>query len=217
MALEASLLKKASDCKKIAAVHCTRINNHNEAAQYFEDAYSLIESDESIESRELLRLSRIQYQLVGDHDNASRIFICEKNLERKTGGAKKQAALWLYWLTSNYGESPKRVIFNAVIILIFSTVVSFFLGVNKTESNNVQIKEQSSELTMGLAFDQILSYSSMLADSAYYSLVTFTTLGYGDMYPNSFPGKLLAVFVAVLGLLYSSLFMVALVRKYSRS
>jgi hypothetical protein len=43
------------------------------------------------------------------------------------------------------------------------------------------------------------------------------TLGYGDIYPVTIPGKLLAGALAILGLLYTSLFMVTVVRKYARA
>ena len=37
-------------------------------------------------------------------------------------------------------------------------------------------------------------------DSLYYSVITLTTVGYGDVYPVTGPGKLMASIIAVLGI-----------------
>ena len=50
----------------------------------------------------------------------------------------------------------------------------------------------------------------------YFSMVTFTTLGYGDLYPNPGFPRALAGGEAVLGMILMSLFTVVLARKYIR-
>jgi hypothetical protein len=197
VAKDASLIKEACDCKSKAAYHYVRISNHEEAAKIYEDAFIIVKDEKFDNKMQLLKNARIQYQLFGNHDSASRIFSEEKKLEFSEASKSKKVALFLYRISSNYGESPKRVLFNCLIILVISTLIAFGM--------DITVKEK-----------EILSSWSYLARSAYYSVVTFTTLGYGDFYPRTHWGQLFASAVALLGLVYSSLFMVAVVRKYSR-
>jgi tetratricopeptide (TPR) repeat protein len=197
-AIRANLLADACECKSKASYHYLRISNHEEAAKSYEEAFNIVEKTEFNNKMQLLKNSRIQYQLFGDHDSASRIFYKEKKLEYCEASPWKKAALLLYYFTSNYGESPKRVLCNCVVVLLLSTLLAFGLEI-------------------AVRADEV-SYSwSSLANSAYYSVVTFTTLGYGDFSPTTHWGQLFASVLAILGLIYTSLFMVAVVRKYSRS
>ena len=50
----------------------------------------------------------------------------------------------------------------------------------------------------------------------YFSVVTFTTLGYGDFSPVNAFTRLISSSEAICGLLLTSLFMVTVVRKYAR-
>jgi len=197
-AFSANLLSDACECKSKASYHYLRISNHEEAAKSYEDAFNIVEKTEFNNKMQLLKNARIQYQLFGDHESASRIFSKEKNLEYSEASPHKKVALWLYCVTSNYGESPKRVLCNCVGVLLLSTLLAFGL-----------------EIAVG-SDGAAYSFTS-LANSAYYSVVTFTTLGYGDFVPTTHWGQLFASVLAILGLIYSSLFMVAVVRKYSRS
>lgn len=198
MAQRASMVKEACDSKSKAAYHYQRISDHKKAAVLYKEAFDLVKDIEYPEKMQLLRNSRMQYQLICDHVSASGIFKEEKDLEIKDANKSKKVVIWLYWLTSDYGESPKRVIYNSIIVIVIATILSLVLGITVSES------------------EDCITWSA-LADSAYYSVVTFTTLGYGDIYPLSYSGKLLASFIAILGLIYTSLFMVTVVRKYSRS
>lgn len=197
-AISANLLADACECKSKASYHYLRISNHEEAAKSYEQAFNIVENTEFNNKMQLLKNSRIQYQLFGDHESASRIFSKEKKLEYSEASTKKKIALTLYRLSSNYGESPKRVLGNCFLVLLFSTLLSFCLEI-------AVVKDE-------------VSYSwSSLANSAYYSVVTFTTLGYGDFSPTTHWGQLFASILAILGLVYTSLFMVAVVKKYSRA
>ncbi|MCD4500239.1 potassium channel family protein [Chromobacterium vaccinii] len=89
------------------------------------------------------------------------------------------------WLTSmlesviwGYGERPSRIIINA-LILISGYTFFYHYAVWSTKDNRTQI------------LDWI--------DSAYFSIVTFTTLGYGDITPTTTTLKLLCGSEAILG------------------
>jgi len=197
-AIKTNLLLEACDCKSKAAYHYLRTSNHEEAAKTYEGAFNIVASVEFDNKKQLLKNARIQYQLFGDHESASRVFSQEKTLEYSKASHIQKVALWLYRFTSSYGESPKRVLWNCAGVLLVSTLLAFGLQI-------------------AVGKDDIPFTWSALANSAYYSVVTFTTLGYGDFSPKTHWGQLFASVLAIIGLIYTSLFMVAVVRKYSRS
>jgi len=198
VARDASLIKESCECKSRAAYHYVRLSNHEVAAELYEDAFKIVENHTFENKMQLLKNARLQYQLFGDHDSASRVFTQEKKLEYNEAKRVKKFALFLYRISSGYGESPKLVLLNCLIILVSSTLIAYFL--------DITVKKGADNLG---GFEQ-------LSQSAYYSVVTFTTLGYGDHYPTTHLGYLYASIIAILGLVYSSLFMVTVVRKYSR-
>lgn len=198
MAEKAKMSREASECLRKAAHYSVRMSEHREAAGYFEKAFNLSNELSFSDKIQLLRDSRAQFQISGDHDSASRIFRKEKEIEYKESDTTKKIAMLFYRFTSNYGESPIFVIFNICLVLILSTLASFFIGITASKG--------------------IVKYSwEAFFNSAYFSVVTFTTLGYGDFSPTNFSGKILACIVAFSGLVYTSLLMVTIVRKYSRS
>jgi hypothetical protein len=70
----------------------------------------------------------------------------------------------IYW---GYGQKPKRLIFvMALTILFFGVIYSFF-------PNNFSDNELANK-----------NYFEILYNTEYYSVVTFTTLGYGDLSPK---------------------------------
>jgi voltage-gated potassium channel Kch len=58
--------------------------------------------------------------------------------------------------------------------------------------------------------DQVVNFSDLI----YFSLVTLTTLGYGDITPLTSPARSLAVLEAVFGVLYSAILIARLVGLY---
>ena len=197
-ALRATMLIEACECKTKVAYYFQRISNNAESALSYKEAYLLVEKLTYSEKIKLLRNARIQYQIIGDHDSANEMFMKEKDLESCNSKCSKKIALFLFKLTSNYGESPKKVIINCLLIMVLFTFIAFFMGVTVNKNQDV------------------LSWSSFL-NSAYYTVVTFTTLGYGDYSPKTHMAQFFASILALSGLIFSSLFMVTVVRKYSRS
>jgi glucose uptake protein GlcU len=86
---------------------------------------------------------------------------------------REQLLSYISWLTWGYGEKPFRIIFNSLcIILLFSGI--YFFSSNQNLSNNS-------------------------INSIYYSIITFTTLGYGDIVPNTDGLKLVSAIEALIG------------------
>ena len=102
--------------------------------------------------------------------------------------------MWDY-LVWGFGEKPYRAFLSALFMIFLSSVVFYFSEQLVYQGNVV-----------------IPSYF----DSLYFSVVTFSTLGYGD-YHSIGKIRLIAMVEALSGLFLVPLFLVALTRKYLRS
>jgi len=99
-----------------------------------------------------------------------------------------------------YGERPVRILLVSFLIIV---CCGLFYA-----SGRCTLMEQS------------VGHSDIsLIDGLYFSTVTFTTVGYGDIYPS--PGdklaRLVAMFEATAGVLLMPMFVVSLVKRFSRS
>jgi hypothetical protein len=74
-------------------------------------------------------------------------------------------------------------------------------------------------LTMAIAIIYPGSYNLLgeikVLDALYYSFVTMTTLGYGDLLPLTEPSRSLAILLSILGPMYVAVLIAMLVGKYS--
>ena len=98
-------------------------------------------------------------------------------------GQEKNYGIWsllyFYEIISGYGESPLRVFMTTITaILIFSAIfASMPEGLENVEGQDISP-----------------------TDYLYYSVVTFTTLGYGDIVPITVGGKLFTSFISFIGI-----------------
>ncbi|MGR6871048.1 ion channel [Pseudomonas sp. HK3] len=103
-----------------------------------------------------------------------------------------------------YGEKPARVIMFSLVIIVLFALAYWVLGI--ADGGN----------GIGLQADLSIEQNLMnLGTSLYFSVVTFTTLGYGDLVPIGF-SRLLAAMEAFTGSFTLALFVVVFVKKMTR-
>jgi hypothetical protein len=178
------------------SAHNYKLNNDyiNSAKNYENAVHKAV--NENIENkiiRSLYRESKINYKNSGDDSGAHRMYVAELDYIRQNSNITSKLFLTIYRLTSLYGESPSRVALSAFFIIFMCSIIYWINGINTNSG-------------------VIYSFSS----SFYFSVVTFTTLGYGDFSPLPGISRFIAATEAISGLLLTSLFLVTFVRKYSR-
>jgi len=151
----------------------------------------------------------------GDNKAASEFFIKEMNFRRKsTGkrladsdGLKEKAGLTksligniVMGVSSRYGESPSRVVLVSLLtVFLYSLLYPLTSGIKHPSSGFITY---FSNQPLG----------STILNSVYFSLTSFTTVGYGDFQPQSSISKLLAASESLLGVLLLALLIFVLGR-----
>jgi uncharacterized protein YjbI with pentapeptide repeats len=133
----------------------------------------------------------------GDYITAGELYYREMEMKRKGAPIKNRIWLEVYRLSAGYGECPQNtVVVSASIVFLFA----FLYGA----SNCLQYS-----MTNPCIQQRII-------DVTYFSFVTFTTLGLGDIAPATTLGKILICVEAVIGAFMIALFVVVSVRKMAR-
>jgi len=153
----------------------------------------MLSSEEAYRSLKKLFLSE------GRYNDASWASYKEKNMEKNILRKKRNPAYipsLIMDLVCGYGEKPYRIIISSVIAIFgYGFLYKILDAVRSSE---------------------IAGYRMKFADYIYYSIITFTTVGYGDFVPkiNSI-FRLIAASEAFTGVFMGGLFIFTLARKYS--
>jgi hypothetical protein len=127
---------------------------------------------------------------------------------------------WFFSGISNiiygYGERPWNVIISAGVIIIMFALFFSFIGIGNPEIIELQGKIHPIPGTdMRLISEGFLRNTKIMKFhiSLYFSLITFTTLGYGDFRPLEGLGRILAGSEAFIGAFIIALFVYTLARR----
>lgn len=156
-------------------------------------------------ARDIYKALRLNLHAIGDEAGASWATYKQCVMERKNHWKKKRRFAWLGSMLMDllwgYGEKPTRLFFFS---LAFCTLCAF------------------GYFTFGITFANTCPSGLTLQDPEtyfyrclYFSFVTFTTLGYGDLAPCSAMSRFLASLEAFSGVFIMGLFVTANVRKLS--
>jgi len=158
------------------------------------------------QSEEIYRNLRRTCESDGLFETAGWFFQKEMKMRRKQMPffSSKRFISKLVDFSCGYGERPLRIVMlSALVILLFSCIF-FITGL----SYNDQVIQFSSSVSLQ---ENLLE----LINALYFSVVTFTTLGYGDILPVGI-SRLFAGIEALLGGFILALFVVVFVKKMTR-
>ncbi len=158
------------------------------------------------------------YQTSGDYRLAGEFFVREMEAKRSQlslpndDGSRApwyhRGGWWLMYHLCGYGERPSWLVAAAGLMVIIFAAIHVCTG----------FRDMSSGVVFGAGADPSDSPGLLpsFAMAVYVSVVTFTSLGYGDVLPITSMGRMLSAIEVVLGGLVTSLILVAIVRKWSR-
>ena len=159
------------------------------------------------EAEEVYRTLRRTYDGAGRFEQAGVFFRREMTMRRMLMPRWSGARLWskVVDIFCAYGESPPRVILSAILLNLAAATVFFFIGINGPDGPHGF--DPSSSLAWNLE-----SYF----DCVYYSVVTFTTLGYGEFTPPTMVTRSLAATHAFVGAFMMAMFVAVFGKKMTR-
>ncbi len=165
--------------------------------KYFDDPR--INEGGSASAEQAYRTLKQYFMEKGKYGDASWASFKEKTMERMTF-LKNRNPSYIPSLIMNilcgYGEKPYRIVLSAFSTIVIFSLLYAFIGAARS----------------AYAGDPSLGW----ADYLYYSTITFTTVGYGDIVPKPVSQfRLLAASEAFIGVYLTGLFVFTLARKYS--
>jgi len=158
------------------------------------------------EAEETYRNLRLRLEKAGLFEQAGQFFHREMVMRRlqmpRLSG--RRLLSWLVDLFCGYGEKPLNVVLFSLGLVLVCGLLFFLVGV------------RHGDLPLGLALERGWAANlGDLLDCLYYSVVTFTTLGYGDITPHGL-ARPIAAFEAFAGSFTMALFVVVFVKKMTR-
>ena len=158
---------------------------------------------------------------MGRYEDESWALKKEKDMERKSNCHFKSLHKWLWSCFLNviygYGEKPWNVILSAGILIFAFALFFSLIGIGNPEI--IELKgiavHQNSGNIVDLASKGLLKNNVIrnYPDSLYFSLITFTTLGYGDFRPLEGLERILAGSEAFIGAFMMALFVYTFARR----
>ena len=129
--------------------------------------------------------------------------VIERKIDRRINKGKFIGSIFLDVLCG-YGEKPGRIIFSSLAWIFFNSIMYFILGIEK------------GVVDVGLSLQAGYSQNVItFLNCAYFSFVTFTTLGYGDLHPVGIT-KAFATIEAFTGAFMLALFVLTMGRRMMR-
>jgi hypothetical protein len=183
-----------------------RILNHQEADALDKQGSADQALAKYLEAEEIYRSIRKRYEAAGTSDIAGHFFYNEMVTKRKQMTPYSFARTWSWFIEvlCGYGEIPYRIIGSSITYILINALIFTTMGL----SHNNQV--HSFDAGQGLI--ENLKYFGY---SLYFSIVTFTTLGYGDFAPVGWARPFAAV-EAFVGAFMIALFILSFVKKMTR-
>ena len=175
------------------------------------------------ELEDIYRHLKQSHQKHGDYSLAGEFYYKEMECRGKQlTGFKKFAWIVLFERISGYGEKPSNVVWSSVYIIFVSAFFYFYCGIEFIGSSVLKVpphllKYNFSPNYIGIQWvmgniDKVFNDFLLCL---YTSVITFTTLGYGDVHPIGY-SRIVASVEAIFGIFMTALFIFVFTRKMLR-
>lgn len=149
-------------------------------------------------AKEVYLLLKNNFRSIGRYDDASWAFKKEKTMERRSYLDDNKLDKWLWSAFLNaiygYGEQLSKIIISSISIILIFAFLFMIYGVSDMSTGSFTI-------------------SKNFLDCIYFSVITFTTLGYGDFRPLGGWSRILAGTEAFIGAFMIALFVYTFARR----
>ena len=157
------------------------------------------------EAEEIYRAIKLNLKNRGMGFEAGEYFFREMAMSRKQMPLYSFNRFWskLMSISTGYGEKPHRIIGFSVAYMILCAAIFSLIGIHHASGHFFQFSLDA----------PTAENLTALYDALYFSVVTFTTLGYGDFTPVGI-GKMVAIVEAFSGAFCISLFSISTYKRY---
>ena len=148
------------------------------------------------------RIARIQAKQIENYENIGYYYYNERNYaskfieEDKYNNYKdylsKKTFDFLSKHVLGYGEKPFKLLLISIGVVSLFALIYMFIGVNSTEYGLIKINLLKNEYS-------IYEFIKMYVYVLYFSIITFCTVGYGDVIINGLLGKIIVCLEVFLG------------------
>lgn len=151
-------------------------------------------------------------------EDARYFHISKEEAQRKyqweSGEYIRSAVSKLQWHVTGHGESIRRIFGSAAILILICGGLYPFAGGFESSSTGAAYRFHlpPTEFSRTAILDGIATF----LQSIYFSVITFTTIGYGDLYPTGAWSKVLVGFESLSGAILIALFVFVLGRRVAR-
>ncbi len=168
----------------------------------------------------IYRRLKQSYQRFGDNDTAGNFYYHEMECKRhQLKGVKKLFWYVFYKQLCGYGEKPFNVIWASISIIFAASLSFFYGGIELIGSNVSNVTPRLINYDRSGNFQWVITnFGNVFNDwleCLYTSVITFTTLGYGDVHPIGF-SRIVASIEAGIGIIMTALFIFVFTRKMLR-
>jgi len=154
-------------------------------------------------AKEVYRNLKNYFRQEGMYNISGEYYYRERLMETKYNWKEKKYPQWIsnifLKLITGYGERPLNILIWWIGIIFGCALIYYFF----------------SGIYNGIAYN-ITLYSPNFLETLYFSIVTFTTLGFGDLAPKPGFFQLFASFEALLGAIFMAMFIFVFARKMIR-
>jgi hypothetical protein len=197
-------------------------NNFHSIGQYKDESWAFTKE------RDMERKSKSFYSLLSKYRKYSlfKKILKQSNLLKRIIVRLKIFSKWLFSKKAiecfnlsvsdfiyQYGENPWRVIRFALIIIFLFAIILNFSGIVNSDRTNLIIEfikeSQGDEYTLRYLGPILGNFLNCL----YFSVVTFTTLGYGDFQPAVGLSRLIVSLESIIGAITMALFVYTFARR----
>ena len=120
---------------------------------------------------------------------------------------EKSTLSWLNWRLHRHGESLRQLLkISATLIVVCGTIYSVAGVAQENPETTYQLLKATS----------LFELATDLLNGLYFSVITFSTIGYGDFYPASPLSRLLVGIESLAGALFIALFVFVIGRRVAR-